>query len=126
MVQQHTASNSSNTIWRDKSEESFMQAIRNLFFISKQTPGGLRIYDRKPRSRSFATYHLPFEVECQVAQDLAFIAAYEEQASAVSAVSITEQDGGTGTILSIASNAGVGLFVQESFRAISKALEQCA
>ena len=103
-----------------------MFAVKDAFLASKQTAGRLQVYDKKPQTRLASRYSLPFEVEYQLAQDVAFIAAYEEQASAVSAVSITEQAPDAGITFTVASNAGVCNFVQDSFREISRVLEKCA
>ena len=75
MVQQHTASQTANTIWEPISEEHFMQTVSDVLSITKQMAGHLRTYDRPTYSQPAAQYVFPFNVEYQLAQDFAFLAA---------------------------------------------------
>ncbi len=126
MVQQHTASKTSNTIWTPISEECFLKAVRGVFSASRQTAGVFRVYNSRPQANQATSPALPFEIESQLTQDFAFIAAYEEGANAVSAASITPQATGRGMAINIASNSGVDAFVQTPFGEISRVLERCA
>ncbi|KAI9892525.1 MAG: hypothetical protein M1814_001482 [Vezdaea aestivalis] len=126
MVLQHTASNTLNTIWKPISEESFMRAVREVFISSKQTAGAFRVYDHRPQLDHTTSFTLPFEIEFQLAQDFAFIAAYEEGAKTVSAVSVTPQATGRGIAVTISANHGVSPFVRTSLEEISSVLERCA
>ena len=87
MVQQQTALTTASTIWGPISEEEFMQTINNVVSASKQKAGDRRIYERNSHPERLDQYAIPLRVEYKLAHELAFIAAHDEHASNVSAVS---------------------------------------
>ena len=96
-----------------------MHTVNKVLVASKQTAGTLRVYDTKSDAQRSDRHIIPYRVEYQVAQDLAFIAANEEQAS-------TEDRDGKGITIHVASNAGVKPCVRKTFGDISNILQQCA
>ncbi|KAL8706816.1 MAG: hypothetical protein Q9201_000187 [Fulgogasparrea decipioides] len=89
-------------------------------------PEEAQIYNQA-RGQTFPeNYQLPPNIEYQLAQNLAFIAAYEESVHTVSAATIKETDAQDGLVFNIATNSGVGFSVRETLPEIGKLLEQCA
>ena len=126
MAQQHSASNTPQTIWTLVPESQFAERVQEVLNTSRQVPEEARVYNQV-RGQTFpGDYQLPHNVEYQLAQDLAFIAAHEENVHTVSAATIEETAARDGLIFNIATNSGVRSSVRETLPEIGKLLEQCA
>ena len=122
----HTASETRHTIWKPVNKDKFVRTVQEVQKSSAQVPGDAHIHDREIDCAFNGSYQLPRAVGYQLAQDLAFIAAYEEGVHAVSAATVEETTAGQGLMITIASNSGVGPSIGESILGIGKNLEQCA
>jgi hypothetical protein len=124
MVQQHTASGKESTIWAPIAEEQFLETVKAVFVASGQVAGSLRTYDLDRDEQE--GYIIPFSVEYELAQDIAFVAANEEQAKAVSAATVTKNDNEPGIAIAIASNAGIQHSARKLLNNIAITLQQRA
>lgn len=103
-----------------------MDAVKNVFEQSNQVPEAPRVYIQAANTNSTVPSALPREIEAQLAEDFAFIAANEEGPHVVSAVSVTLDDQADGITINVASNSGVNKAVQISFADICRNLERCS
>ncbi|KAI4217869.1 MAG: hypothetical protein LQ349_008980, partial [Xanthoria aureola] len=85
-----------------------------------------RIHDQKSRQASSRDHLLPYNVEYQLAQDIAFIAAREEGVHTVSAATVEKMTMEQGLTFTVASNSGVKSSVREGILGIGRYLELCA
>ena len=91
-----------------------------------QVPGEACTHDQKS-GRAYSEDHvLPYNLEYQLAQDIAFIAAHEEGVHTVSAATVEGKTTEQGLTFTIASNSGVGPSVREGILGVSRCLERCA
>ncbi|KAI9710169.1 MAG: hypothetical protein M1812_007500 [Candelaria pacifica] len=126
MALQHSASHTPQTIWTLVPESQFAEKVWEVLNKSGQVPEEAHVYNQI-RGQTFPeNYQLPYNIEYQLAQDLAFIAAHEESVHTVSAATIEEAAVQDGLIFNIATNSGVGFSVRETLPEIGKLLEQCA
>lgn len=97
-----------------------------------QTNNSVPVLPSYSRGNRFSTltkdesYPLPFEIERQLADDLAFLAANEAAAHKVSAATIDLDVVAGNATVRLAANEGKGTSVQECFTAILYLLERCA
>jgi len=85
------------------------------------------VFDRKLPAAFIArspSYNLPLEIEHQLVNDLAFIAAAYEGANSVSATTVSENAQSTGMTLTVASNAGVSKQVEAALSDICRELHR--
>ena len=71
-------------------------------------------------------YPLPVDLEEQLANNFAFLALAEPGNDAVSAATVQAKKSPVRLVITLASNRGVPAMVEETFRAISSVLAQCA
>lgn len=84
MALQHNASNTP-TIWALVPESQFAERVQEVLNKSGHVPEEAHVYNHA-RGQTFPeNYQLPHNIEYQLAQDLAFIAAHEESVHTVSA-----------------------------------------
>ena len=126
MALQHSASSTPYTIWTLVHENQFVKTVQEVLNISGKVPGEVHVYDQIRSQACYSSRQLPPSVEYQLAQDLAFIAAYEEGVHSVSAATIEETPTRQGLIFNIASNSGIRTSVRKTFSGIGISLEQCA
>lgn len=126
MALKHSASNTPQSIWALVPESQFAERVQEVLNKSGQVPEEAHVYNRARGQTHPEIYQLPHNIEYQLAQDLAFIAAYEESVHTVSAATIEETAAQNGLIFNIATNSGVGFSVRETLSEIGKLLEQCA
>jgi len=100
-----------------------VQEVRTIF---AQVPGEARIHDQKSSQASSGDHVLPYNVEYQLAQDIAFIAAREEGVHTVSAATVEKRTTEQGLTFTVASNSGVEPSVREGILGIGRCLELCA
>jgi len=112
----HSASLTPNTIWTPIREDRFLRTILEVRAVFAQVPREACTHD----------HILPYNLEYQLAQDIAFIAAHEEGVHTVSAATVAGRSMAQGLTFTIASNSGVGLSVREAFLGIGSCLERCA
>ena len=96
MVQRYTVLTTASTM--------FMQTISNVVSASKKKAGDPRTYERKSHPERLDQCVIPLQVEYQLAQDLACIAAHDEQTSNVSAVSVNIRIVHLSSVLSCQNN----------------------
>ena len=104
----------------------FVERVQEVLDKSRKVPEEAQIYNQA-RGQTFPeNSQLPPNIEYQLAQDLAFIAAHEESVHTVSAATIEGTAAQDGLVFNIATNSGVGFSVRETLPEIGKLLEQCA
>ena len=69
---------------------------------------------------------LPANVEFQLAQDFAFLAAWENLPGCVAAATVTQNDEAVGVRVAMAANEGIERPVKNSFRQILENMQKCA
>jgi len=122
----HSASLTPNTIWTPIREDRFLRTILEVRAVFAQVPREACTHDQKS-GRAYSEDHiLPYNLEYQLAQDIAFIAAHKEGVHTVSAATVAGRSMAQGLTFTIASNSGVGLSVREAFLGIGSCLERCA
>ena len=126
MALQHSASNTPQTIWTLVPENQFAERVQEVLNKSGQVPEEAHVYNQVGSQKFSNNYQLTHNVEYQLAQDLAFIAAHEESVHTVFAATVEETAAHDGLIFNIATNSGVGFSVRETLPEIGKYLEQCA
>jgi hypothetical protein len=119
------------SIWREVDQDNFRKKMVELEIASKEVPRDPKVYREadwlRPGVRPGEDTHvLPFGVEQQLADDLAFIAAAEEGVNAVSAVGLEEATEHGGIVVRLAANEWIRENVQETLKTIFGLLEQCA
>jgi hypothetical protein len=119
------------SIWRDVDQNTFRVNVVDLERASKEVPRDPKVYREADwLSRSVAPggncQVLPFGVEQQLADDLAFIAAADEGVNAASAVRLEEAAEQGGVVVRLAANEGIRENVQETLETIFGLLKQCA
>jgi hypothetical protein len=128
MLQRQTNS-TKNTIWRPINQIEFFNNVKRVHDACGDAPQPPRVFDRKlPANASahMSSYQLPLEVEYQLANDFAFLAAAYEGAKSVTATTLTEDAQSTGLTLTVASNAGVSEAVEVALRQICQELQRCS
>lgn len=119
------------SIWRDPNYDQFRTKVVALERASKGVPCDRKFHQRKEWHNSRicnddSSRLLPFEVEQQVADDFAFLAAAEEGAKGVSAVGLEESINPLGLVIRLAANDLVPRKVEDTFKVIFDLLHRCA
>lgn len=119
------------SIWHTVKQDTFVNNVHNLLLASNAIAGDPKTYQeetwRQPQLAGQAlNYILPFRVEHQFADDLAFLAAAQEGAGGVSAATISEDIGGHGCTVKLTANEGVPAAVASAFREMLSKLQKCA
>lgn len=126
MALPHSASQTPNTIWAPISEDRFLRKVQEVRAVFAQVPGEACSHDQKSGQANFEDHVLPYNLEYQLAQDIAFIAAREEGVHTVSAATVERETTEQSLTFTIASNSGVELSVKEGILGIGRCLERCA
>ncbi len=116
------------SIWDVVGQKTFGDNVNELTKLPNSVPKDPRVYTKVDwfgRGNQEGSHTFPFEVERQLADDVAFIAASEEGARRVSAV-IIEEGNGAGLTVRLAANEGVPEAVSTSLKEIFAVLQQCA
>ena len=128
MLQSQTKS-TKNTIWRPIREIEFFKNVKRVHDACGDCPRPPQVFDRRPPATASAyvsSYKIPLEVEYQLVNDLAFIAAAYEGAKSVSAAAVSENAQSRGMTFTVASNAGVPKDVEAALREICHELQRCS
>jgi hypothetical protein len=123
-LQTQTA-NLESSIWRDLPEDIFRQHLVNLEKITNAVPVEPQTFplDQHNNHESKDNYTLPLNVEQQIADDFAFLAAIEEGAQSVAAVCLEEHLQPTGlTVRFAALDLSLNDQVKEALEAITSTL----
>ena len=116
-----------DTIWSPISEETFLQNVKRALVACGNTLGDPKVFKRQlgltPNAET-SSHTLPLDVEHQLADDLAFIAAAKEGAKAVSAVTISEDKKPAGMTIRVSANSGVSPEIQAALHDIGNELQQ--
>ncbi|KAI9850570.1 MAG: hypothetical protein M1838_005420 [Thelocarpon superellum] len=111
-------------------QATFRRNVDQLRKSTKDLPRLPQINHRDERSTGGkvddAVYLLPFDVERQLASDIAFLAATEGSRDDVTAVAVEQQIHPPSLILKIAANQGVSAEVQSSIKEIFRLMDICA
>ena len=126
MALPHSAFQTLNTIWTPISEDRLLGKAQELRAVFAQVPGEAFSRNQESGQANFEDHVLPYNLEYQLAQDIAFIAAREEGVHTVSAGTVEKKTTEQSLTFTIASNSGVGLSVKEGILGIGKCLERCA
>lgn len=118
------------SIWHTVKQDTFLNNVHNLLLASDTVAGGSKTYQEeqwRPHGAHRELVHvLPFGVEHQFADDLAFLAAAQEGADGVSAATISEGLGGHGCTIKLAANKGIPAAVVSGFHTILGKLQERA
>lgn len=124
-----SSASAQDSIWRGSvKQKNFRQGIDALHRASNGVPVSPKIHRREdwPIRNDNALYTLPFEIEGQLANDFAFLAAAEEGTRAVSAVGLEQRIERHGLIIRLAANEVVPKQVPEAFKNMFDILGNCA
>lgn len=124
MALPHSASLTLDTVWTSVSEDQFVRAVQRVREDFAQVEA--RIHDQKSGRACSGNDVLPYNVEYQLAQDIAFLAAREEGVHTVSAATVETITTNEGIRFTVASNSGVGPLARDGLLGIGKILERCA
>ena len=119
------------SIWHTVTQDTFVTNVHKLLVASGTIPDDPKTYPeeswRPPQvAGRRLNYVLPFGAEHQLADDLAFLAAAQEGADAVSAATICKDVGGHGYTVRLAANDGVPVAVASALREILSKLQERA
>lgn len=117
-----------SSIWDTVGQSTFRENIKKLMKSSDNVPKDPRVYAKEDWLNcgdQEGSFTFPFEVERQLADDIAFIAASQEGGRRVSAVAVEEIDG-RGLVIRLAANRGVPEAVSKGLEEIFAVLQQCA
>lgn len=121
---------SSNSIWRDVSEDTFRRHLVQLEERTNAVPMEPETFllETWQSRRSSATNEglLPFAIEHQLANDFALLAAVEEGAQSVSAACIEEWSNGEGMTVRFAAMDAVKSKHQDALRGVARVLMDTA
>lgn len=109
------------SIWDEVCRAEFDRDVVSLRH-QNDVPGTARIYELNDNSTASGPFSLA--IERQVADDVAFVAAFREGVTAVTAVTLELKEEGLRVML--AANEGVEDIVKEALEKVFRALEDCA
>ncbi|KAL8684987.1 MAG: hypothetical protein Q9218_008037, partial [Villophora microphyllina] len=100
-----------DSIWKGLGEDAFRRNVVNLAKAS-EVPGSPRTYSsidwsQRCPSRSHDSFSLAFDDEQRIADDLAYVAASQEDVRSVSAVALEEHPNPPGLTVRLAANASI-------------------
>lgn len=112
------------SVWKGIDRYAFERNTQELERIDPSQ----KVVARTPREGppNLETNALPPRVESQLAEDFAFLAAWVNTPSCVTAASVTVQNNESSVEINLAANEGVWSTVRHAFRLIATTLEQCA
>lgn len=122
----HSASQTPHTIWTPIREDQFARTVQRIQNLSAQVPEEARTHNQESGRLRCGNYVLHYNVEYQLAQDLAFIAVYDEGVHTVSAATVEQSATDQGLTFTVASNSGVGPRVRDGLLEVGKCLARCA
>ncbi len=122
----HSASQTPHTIWTPIREDQFARTVQRVQNLSARVPEEARTHNQESGRSRRGNYVLSYNVEYQLAQDLAFIAVRDEGVHTVSAATVEKSATDHGLTFTIASNSGVKPPVREGLLEIGKFIERCA
>ena len=114
----------SRSIWKDVDRKSIEQQIQ--FLYRKHHVAGRVSYTETSTSAVDENYPIPFELERSLADDFAFIAAYQPQVGYVTAAVVEQRVGETALKVKLAANEGICPAVRRSFDGIMELLTKRA
>ena len=126
MALPHSASQTPYTIWTPICEDQFARTIQEIQNLSAHVPEEARTHDQESGRARRGNYVLPYNIEYQLAQDLAFIAVHDEGVHTVSAATVEQSAADQGLTFTIASNSGVGPRIRDGLLEVGKCLARCA
>ena len=88
MALPHSASQTLYTIWTPVSEDRFLKKVQEVRAMFAQVLGEACSHDQKSSQANSEDHILPSNLQYQLAQDIAFIAAREEGVHSVSAAAV--------------------------------------
>jgi hypothetical protein len=123
MLQPNTAV-SSRSIWFAVDQLTFHDQVK--FLEAQNVAGKLSTSDAQVLNLHDPRYLLPLASEQRLADDIAFLAAYEPGAGYVSATTVEALEGKPGIRVCLAANRGVTEAAGEHIRRFLSLVEQCA
>lgn len=111
------------SVWNQVGREIFENRLDSLH-VTKFVPEPHTLQEQdwpKPHG----TEILPFDIEKQLSDDIAFVSAYEYGVRYVTAAAI-EASEGEGLLVRLAANEGVGALVVNAWTRLFSTLERCA
>ena len=112
------------SIWSFVGLQTFynsLDQLQKLFAVPTEI-----IHPPREDSKNTVRRTLPFEQEVQLADDFAFLAAYDHGAEYVTTATVELQEDLSGLVVVLAANEGVSDSVLNAFNAILTVLESCA
>ncbi|KAI9680528.1 MAG: hypothetical protein M1817_003968 [Caeruleum heppii] len=118
-----------NSIWSNVGQEQFSSKIAQLAVVSKQIPGPNRTYTEEDWHRKGNADHghiLRFDDERQLAEDFAYLAAWEKGRRAVTAVALEQSLYPPKLTVRVAANVLVVPTVRRTLQEVVDLLAACA
>lgn len=119
------------SVWRDLDQDTFRRHIIDLQRASNEVPADPMVHSATDWQANHSIKNkqeriLPFEVEQQIADDIAFVAATEEGHKEISAVTLEEQVEPDGLVVRLAANEVISKGIQTALEAMFDLLKRCA
>ena len=118
------------SIWQGLNQSLFRKRIDDLRGKTRCPRAPILHTEKEWRGRAVTadvnTRILPFDVERRLADDLAFVAAFQKHVKQISSCALEERHDSSGVTIRLAANGGVEEAVVKSFRQVCELLQSCA
>ncbi|KAL6719933.1 hypothetical protein ACLMJK_001854 [Lecanora helva] len=120
-----------DSVWRYINQENFRKRIHDLK-RKNDVPGVPEAHDCQAWQRERSSTHerrdklLPIEIEEQIANDIAYVAAAQKDVKSVSAAALEEVNNAGGLIVRLTANEAIEVVVLDTLRSIFELLQTCA
>ena len=128
-MKQIQTTSETTTIWRPLNEKAFFTNVKEVACNSGGVAGAFKPFEIPALPTNYNQTQcgwLPLEVEHQLVNDLAFLAAASEGALSVSALTVSRDPLSLGMVMMVAANSGISKEVLSSLQAICQELQQRA
>lgn len=114
-------------VWKTVTRNVFRTNVVDLQRASAKCPADPGVHSRAPRLGNDDDLHvIPFEVEQRLADDFAFLAAFNKDVWTITAVALEEVSQPRGLVVRLAANAAIDPLVLETLNQILRLLRQCS
>lgn len=116
-----------DSVWKTVTRDAFRTNVVDLQRASAKCPADPEIHSRAPRLGNDDDLHvIPFEVEQRLADDFAFLAAFNKDVWTITAAALEEVSQPRGLVVRLAANAAIDPLVLETLDQILRLLQQCS
>lgn len=112
------------SIWKSIDRATLERQTKAL--CDKQHVAGRRFYGEPSYRKDDRSYPLPFELEKSLADDFAFIAAFQPQVDSISAAAIEQNESAPLFKVKLAANEGISPGVKRTFNDLFEVLRKHA